>query len=134
MRKLLSIAAMAAIAVVAFVPAASAKVYAKTILTMDPVFLTNGATFWSGKISAPRNAKCANKRVVLIFKQRPGKDQKIGSVKAEPVTGQVGYYWAFEKVGFAAKPSERYYAQVKRTEKPACAPARSSVRSGPEPF
>ena len=118
----------------AFVPAASAKVYAKTTLKMDPVFLTNGATMWSGQVLAPTNEKCANKRVVLIFKQRPGRDQKIGSTKAEPVTGQVGYYWAFEKVGFAAKPSERFYVKVKRTERPACAAARSSVRSGPEGY
>ena len=134
MRKLLSIAAIAAIAAMAFVPAASAKVYAKTTLTMDPVFLTNGGTMWSGKVVAPTNKKCASKRVVLLFKQRAGKDQKIGSTKAEPITGQVGYYWAFEKVGFAAKPSERYYVKATRTEKPACAPARSSVRSGPEPY
>ena len=72
------------------------------------------------------------KRVVLLFKQRPGKDQKIGSTKAERVTGQVGYYWAFEKVGFAAKSSERYYVKAKRSDSPACASARSSVRSGPE--
>jgi hypothetical protein len=99
---------------------------------MDPVFLTNGGTMWSGKVLAKK--KCANKRVVLLFKQRSGKDQKIGSAKAEPVTGQVGHYWAFEKVGFAAKPSERYYVQVKRTESPACASARSPLRSGPEGF
>ena len=130
MRKLLSIVAIAAIAVMAFVPAASAKVYAKTILTMDPVFLTNGGTMWSGKVLAPK--KCAKKRVVLLFKQRPGKDQKIGSTKAERVTGQVGYYWGVEKVGFAAKPSERYYVKAKRTDNPACASGRSSVRSGGE--
>ena len=134
MTKLLSIAAIAAISVMAFVPAASAKVYAKTILTMDPVFLTNGGTMWSGKVLAPKNKRCANKRAVLLFKKRPGKDQKIGSAKAEPVTGQAGYYWAIEKVGFAAKPGERYYVQAKRTDKPACASARSSVRSGPEGF
>ena len=132
MRKLLSIAAIAAIAVMAFAPAAPAKVYAKTTLTMDPIFLTNGGTMWSGKVVAKK--KCASKRVVLLFKQRPGKDQKIGSAKAEPVTGQPGYYWAIEKVGFAAKPSERYYVQVKRTDKPACAAARSSVRNGPEAY
>ena len=41
------------------------------------------------------------------------------------MTGAVGYYWAFEKVGFAVKSSERYYAKVKPTS--SCAGARSPV-------
>ena len=122
MRKLLSIAAIAAIAVMAFVPAASAAT--KTAVTFDGAFLTNGASMWSGQVVSPK-AKCANKRVVLIFKQRPGTDQKIGSAKAKPVTGATGYYWAFEKVGFAVKSSEKYYAKVKPTS--SCSGARSPV-------
>ena len=124
MRKLLSIAAIAAIAVMAFVPAASAAT--KTAVTFDGAFLTNGASMWSGQVVSPK-ANCAHKRVVLIFKQRPGADKKIGSAKAERVTGVVGYYWAFEKVGFAVKSSERYYAKVNATDK--CAGARSPVLS-----
>ena len=122
MRKLLSIAAIAAIAVMAFVPAASAAT--KTAVKFDGAILTNGASMWSGEVVSPK-AKCANKRVVLIFKQRPGADKKIGSAKAEPVTGVVGYYWAFEKVGYAVKSSEKYYAKVKPTD--ACSGARSPV-------
>ena len=122
MRKFISIAAIAAVAVMAFVPAASAAT--KTGVTFDGAFMTNGASMWSGQVVSPK-AKCANKRVVLIFKQRPGADQKIGSAKAKPVTGAVGYYWAFEKVGFAVKSSERYYAKVKPTS--SCAGARSPV-------
>ena len=124
MRKLLSIAAIAVIAVMAFVPAASAAT--KTAVTFDGAFLTNGASMWSGQVVSPK-ANCAHKRVVLIFKQRPGADKKIGSAKAERVTGVVGYHWAFEKVGFAVKSSEKYYAKVKATDK--CAGARSPVVS-----
>jgi len=122
MRKLLSIAAIAVIAVMAFVPAASAAT--KTAVTFDGAFLTNGASMWSGQVVSPK-ANCAHKRVVLIFKQRPGADKKIGSAKAERVTGVVGYHWAFEKAGFAVKSSEKYYAKVKATDK--CAGARSPV-------
>jgi hypothetical protein len=124
MRKLLSIAVIAAVAVMAFVPAASAAAKSKTTVKFDGAFLTNGASMWSGEVVSPK-AKCANKRVVLIYKQRRGADQKIGSAKAVAVTGQVGYFWAFEKAGFAVKPSEKYYAKVKPTEK--CAGARSPV-------
>ena len=122
MRKLLSITAMAVIALVAFVPAASAAT--KTTVKFDGAFLTNGASMWSGEVVSPK-ANCANKRLVLIFKQRPGADQKIGSAKAKPVTGAPGYHWAFEKDGFAVKSSEKYYAEVKATDK--CAGARSPV-------
>ena len=122
MRKLLSMAAIAAVAVMAFVPAASAAT--KTAVTFDGAFLTNGASMWSGQVVSPKT-KCALKRVVLIFKQRPGADQKIGSTKAERVTGATGYHWAFEKVGYAVKSSEKYYAKVKATDK--CAGARSPV-------
>jgi hypothetical protein len=122
MRKLLSIAAIAAISLVAFVPAASAAT--KTAVTFDGASMTNGASMWSGEVVSPK-AKCANKRVVLIFKQRPGADQKIGSAKAKPVTGVIGYHWAFEKKGFAVKSSEKYYAKVKPTGN--CSGARSPV-------
>ncbi len=122
MRKLVSIAAIAAIAVMAFVPAASAAT--QTAVTFDGAFLTNGASMWSGQVVSPK-ANCALKRVVLIFKQRPGADKKIGSAKAERVTGVIGYHWAFEKAGFAVKSSEKYYAKVKATDK--CAGARSPV-------
>jgi hypothetical protein len=43
----------------------------------------------------------------------------------ERVTGSRGYHWAYEKVGFAVKSSEKYYAKVKATDK--CAGARSPV-------
>ena len=43
---------------------------ARTTLTLDAVFLTNGASFWSGNIASPK-AKCANKRAVTVYKLRP---------------------------------------------------------------
>jgi hypothetical protein len=122
MRKFKLGVALAAIALAVFVPAASAAT--KTTLHFDSAFMTNGASIWSGKITSSK-ASCANKRVVLIYKVRPGADQKIGSTKAKRSTGAVGHWWAFEKVGFAVKSSERYYALVKATSR--CAGARSKV-------
>jgi hypothetical protein len=143
MRKLLGITAIAAIADMAVSAAASAgplpppapqlpstgggesgSSKARTMLHFDGAFMTNGASVWSGKITSS-NANCANKRLVLIYKQRSGADKKIASTKAKRSTGAVGHYWAFEKVGFAVKSSERYYAKVTATSK--CMGARSKV-------
>ncbi len=123
MRKLLSIAAIAAIAVMAFAPAASAAT-AHTAVTLDGAFLTNGASMWSGDVVSPKT-KCAKGRTVLIYKVRPGADKKIGSTKTKPVTGVIGYYWAYEKEGYAVRASERYYAKVKATD--SCKGARSAA-------
>jgi hypothetical protein len=112
---------MAVIALVAFVPAASAA-KAHTALTFDGAFMTNGASIWSGDVVSKK--KCANKRVVLIFKVRPGADKKMGSTKAAKKLDGSGYTWAFEKV-YAVKSSERYYAKVNATSK--CKGARSPV-------
>ena len=59
MRRVLSIAAIAAIAVLAFVPVASAAT--KTAVTFDGAILTNGASMWSGEVVSPK-AKRAHKR------------------------------------------------------------------------
>ena len=56
---------------------------------------------------------------------RSGADKKIGSAKTTRVTGSIGYHWAFEKVGYAVRSSERYYAKVNATDK--CRGARSPV-------
>ena len=121
MRKFKLGVALAAVALVVFVPAASAAT--KTTLHFDGAYMTNGASIWSGKITSSK-ASCANKRVVLIYKVRPGADQKVGSTKAKRSTGAVGHWWAFEK-RYAVKSSERYYALVKATS--SCAGARSKV-------
>ena len=144
MSKLISITAIAAVAVMAFAVPASAgplpptpqlpsanggsggSSKAGTTLTLDAVFLTNGASMWSGKIASPK-AKCANKRVVTVYKVRSGADKKMGSDKASKGLDGSGYFWAYEKVGFAVKSSERYYAKVGATTK--CKGARSAIRS-----
>jgi hypothetical protein len=123
MRKLLSITAIAAIAVMAFAaPSFAAKGH--TAVTFDGAFLTNGASMWSGSVVSPK-AKCGLNRVVLIYKVRPGADKKIGSTKAKTVTGVLGYHWAYEKTGYAVKSSERYYAKANATDK--CKAARSPI-------
>jgi hypothetical protein len=105
MRKLLGITAIAAIADMAVSAAASAgplpppapqlpstgggesgSSKARTMLHFDGAFMTNGASVWSGKITSS-NANCANKRLVLIYKQRSGADKKIASTKAKRSTG-----------------------------------------------
>ena len=143
MRKLLSITALAAVAVMAFsVPASAGPLpptapqapssgggnssKARTTLILDAVFLTNGASMWSGDIASPK-AKCANKRVVTVYKVRPGADKKIGSDKAFKGLDGSGYYWGVDKVGYSVKSSERFYAKVSATDK--CKGARSAVRS-----
>ena len=87
--------------------------------------MTNGAAIWSGDIVTPK-AECGQNRVVLIFRQRPGPDQKVGSTEAKrtAVVALYGYAWVFEKI-YAVKASERYYAKVNATDK--CAGARSAV-------
>ena len=144
MRKIISITALAAVAVMAFsVPASAGPLpppapqlpstgggnsssKARTTLILDAVFLTNGASFWSGDIASPK-AKCANKRAVTVYKVRPGADKKIGSDKAFKRLDGSGYSWGVEKVGYSVKSSERFYAKVSATD--TCKGARSAVRS-----
>lgn len=121
MRKLVSIAALAAVAVMAFVPTASAAKSMTSVL-LSNAFLTNGASMFDGELAAFKS--CGKKRVVLIYKQRPGADQRIGKTKAKPDSG-ITYSWDFEKVGYAVKAGERYYAKVKPTKK--CMGARSAA-------
>ena len=117
MRKLISTAAIAGIALVAFVPAASAAKKAKTTVTIDAAFLGNGQSFWSGGIASAKKA-CKNKRAVTIFLVRPGADEKIGTTKSyahATVTGATGYFWDYAAT--LAAPEGKYYAVVKPTAK-----------------
>ena len=126
MRKLISIAAIAAIAVVVFVPTASAA-KTHTALTTDGVFYASGQTIFSGDVISVKKV-CANKRVVTIFRKRPGADQKIGTTKSkEGLTIKGLYFWTFAKNG--ALPQGTYYSVVKATDK--CAGARSTGYAGP---
>jgi hypothetical protein len=127
MGKLIGIIAIAAIALVAFVPAASAA-KTHTALTTDGVFfLPKPATLFTGDVISVKKA-CANKRVVRIFRKRPGADQKIGTTKSKPgLTQKNLFFWSFEKPGLL--PHGTYYSLIKATDR--CSGARSKGYVGP---
>ena len=99
---------------------------ANTRVTIDSVFLASGQTHWAGDIFSPRKA-CKNDRRVLIFRVRPGTDDKRGSTKSYKGTAQPGYFWTYFEQG--AAPSGEYYAKVKPTER--CEGDRSESLKGP---
>ena len=81
---------------------------------------------WVDDIISPRKA-CKNRRVVLIFRTRPGADAKVGSTRSYKGMVDNGYYWTFFKEG--AAQSGRYYAKVKPTDK--CQGGQSKTLRGP---
>jgi hypothetical protein len=127
MRRLISITALAAVAVMAFVPAASAA-KTHTALTTDGVFyVPTPATLFTGDVISVKKA-CANKRVVTIFRKRSGADEKIGTTKSKPgLTQKNLFFWSLEKPGLL--PKGTYYSIVEATDK--CAGARSKGYVGP---
>ena len=98
----------------ACVPAASAAGKTRTTVTIDAVFLGSGQTHWSGDIMSPRKA-CKKGRRVLIFRKRPGADEKVGSTKSYKGLSDNGHYWSLSKP--VAAPVGSYYAKVKPTDK-----------------
>jgi hypothetical protein len=109
----------------ACVPAAAAD-KARTTVKLDGVVLGNGETQWGGSIASPSKA-CKNNRRVLVFRVRPGKDQKRGSTKSYKGPVAKGYFWTYSEQG--AAPSGKYYAKVKPTD--ACQGDRSKTVQGP---
>lgn len=107
-------ATMTAAVVVAamLVPAAGAAGKTNTKVTMDAAFYASGQTHWAGDIFSPKK-KCKNERRVLIFRVRPGADQKMGSTKSFKGISQPGYFWTFFIEG--AAPTGNYYAKVRPT-------------------
>lgn len=110
-----------AIAVV-FVPTASARDKASTTVTLDDVFVVPIETHWDGDIRSRRRA-CKNRRPVLVFRVRPGADQKMGSTKSYKGQVDPGYFWSLVKDGIA--PEGDYYAKVRPTDR--CKGDRSST-------
>ncbi len=97
---------LAAIGALALGGFASAKKPAKTTVTIEAQV---GGFFGFVKSSKPN--KCANNRVVSLYKQRgshpdPSHDTKIGTDPAQP-NGD-GYMWSIN-----AGSSGRFYARVK---------------------
>ena len=122
MRKLICITALAAAAVMAFVPTASAKKDITQVFLRN-AFLTNGASMFDGDLAAFHN--CGKRRVVTVYRALPGgRSYKVGKTRAKHDAG-ITYSWDLEKVGYAVKAGERYYAKVKPTKK--CMGARSAA-------
>ena len=96
MRKLLSVTALAAIAVMAFTATAEAKT--RTALTTDGVSYTpHPSTLFSGDVISVKKA-CANKRIVIVFRKRPGADQRIGATRSKPgLTGKNLFFWTLRE-------------------------------------
>jgi hypothetical protein len=95
------------------VPSASAGGKAGTRVTMDSAFVVPVETHWAGDIFSSRRV-CKNKRRVLVFRVRPGADQKMGSTRSYKGTDQPGYYWTLVKDGLHAG---KFYAKVKPTDR-----------------
>ena len=111
---------------IACVPAASAGEKASTNVKLSSVILGAGTTSWGGGISSPKKA-CKNKRRVLVFRVRKGKDEKRGSTKSYQGIVAKGYFWTYSEQG--AAPDGKYYAKVKPTD--ACQGDKSKVVQGP---
>ena len=126
MRKILSITALAAIALVAFVPSASATTKARTTVTIDAVFLSAGQTHWSGDIRSPRKG-CKLDRRVFVYRARPGADEKVFSTKSYKGLTAPTHHWSDFVTG--AAPHGSYYEKVKPTNK--CKGDRSTSLQGP---
>ena len=106
------IAVLAVAIAVACVPAAEgAGRKATTRLTIDAVFNAPSGTYWSGDIFSGRKA-CKNKRLVVVFRVRPGADQKIGQTRSFKGMVNNNYYWTMNKPGIY---SGNFYAKVKPT-------------------
>ena len=97
----------------ACVPAASAGGKASTRVTLDFIQPTPGETLYTGDIFSSRKA-CKNKRQVLVFRARPGADEKIGATRSYKGKAQPGYYWTLAKDGLPA--GGEYYSKVKPTD------------------
>ena len=95
------------------VSSASARGKTATTVTLDDVFVVPVETHWDGDVKSRRKA-CKNHRTVLVFRVRPGADQKMGSTKSYKGKVDSGYYWSLVKDGVA--PAGDYYAKVKATD------------------
>ena len=105
---------------------ASAADKARTTVKLSSVTLGAGQTSWGGAISSPSKA-CKNKRRVLVFRVRKGKDEKRGSTKSYKGIVAKGYFWSYSEQG--AAPDGKYYAKVKPTDE--CQGDRSKTIPGP---
>jgi hypothetical protein len=92
--------------------AGNASAVSSTTVTTKDAFLGNGSSFWDGTVKSASKA-CALNRSVTVFQVKAGADKKIGTTKAQRVTGQPGYHWTLE-ARFAITTG-KYYAVAKPT-------------------
>ena len=95
-------------------------------MKLQSIVLGSGQTSWGGAISSPSKA-CKNNRRVLVFRVRPGKDEKRGSTKSYKGLVAKGYFWSYSEQG--AAPTGQYYAKVKPTD--TCKGDKSGTVFGP---
>jgi hypothetical protein len=108
------------------VPAALAAGKTPVAVFFDGAFYKSGETVWQGDVFGPK--ACAKRRRVFIFRERSGRDQKIGSTRSRKATGTQNLYpYSYSEPGVARLGE--YYAKVKPTD--TCKGARSAVMSGP---
>jgi len=82
-------------------------------VTLDGIFTVPIETHWDGDVKSARKA-CKNRRLVRVFRVRPGADEKVGSTRSYKGLSDNGYYWSYVEDGVA--PAGNYYAKVKPTD------------------
>ena len=130
MRKLITITAVAAVAVMVFaIPsvasAADQARFGSSLVVGQPIAPAQGMrdaveivrSGWQGRILTKSSA-CAYKRLITVWEVRPGADRKLGSTRGKRsiINGTAHYHWDFVKVGYLAKTG-RTYAKMAATSK-----------------
>jgi hypothetical protein len=104
---------LAIVGVAVFASTSTAGGKARTTVTLDGIFAVPIETHWDGDLKSARKA-CKKQRKVLVFRVRPGADQKTGSTRSYKGKVDNGYYWSLVKDGIA--PAGDYYAKVRPTD------------------
>lgn len=109
MRKLLSITAITVIALVAFVPTASAWKKTNTVITLDGVTLDEGTgtTTFGGVVTAAKK-KCMRLRLVTVYRKQPGLDPIIGRTHSY----RERFYYPWVVAVQTPMPYAKYYARM----------------------
>lgn len=92
MRRTMLLSGTAALAVLCYTATASAGGPAETTVTIK----TPGSEIY-GYVKSPKPNRCANGRKVVVFKKRPGDDERIQSDTAQPNGDR--YMWSIGNPG-----------------------------------
>jgi hypothetical protein len=109
-RLTITIAAVVAISGLAFAGIASARDAATTVK------IHKESDGWSGTVDSPKPNRCANGRVITVYKQkgdhqRPRHDKKVGSDTAQANNNE--YQWS---TGNSGNDPGKFYAHAKRID------------------